>query len=256
MVGIILTIVTTISVVAQPRRGLYSKLSRYHNWSIVAGPVLYDKARIYIEYGDYTFSNKNTFSFNAGFEYDFYPERKWSLITGFIVGLEPAYNFSYQIKKEDIYPNFTEDWKDKDKMYSLTSFSAPLLLRLRIQINQNYYINFLTGLKIMFFPPGDAEFLLRFHNEDDTEIREVFGLRAESPDNMFQGSFIIGSGVSYTMKRMLVNTKLIYVMNFQNIMNGEYLFDNMFVSERTYGSYELSGNYIGLLFSVQFTKNK
>ena len=108
----------------------------------------------------------------------------------------------------------------------------------------------------MFFPPGDTEFLLRFHNEDDTEIREVFGLRANSPDNMFQGSFVIGSGVSHTMKRILISTKLIYVMNFQNIMDGEYLFDNMFVSERTHGTYELSGNYIGLLFSVQFARKK
>jgi hypothetical protein len=39
-------------------------------------------------------------------------------------------------------------------------------------------------------------------------------------------------------------------MNFQNAMEGEYLFDNMFMSERSRGDYKLSGNYLGLLFSI------
>ncbi len=51
---------------------------------IIAGPVLYNKATITPQYGDYTFENKPILGFNAGIEYDFYPDAKWSFITGFI----------------------------------------------------------------------------------------------------------------------------------------------------------------------------
>ena len=84
----------------------------------------------------------------------------------------------------------------------------------------------------------------------------MFGLRVDSPLNWVQGSFVIGSGISYTMKKILLKANLVYVMNFQNLMEGDYLFDNMFVSPRSYGYYKLSGNYLGLLFSASLAKKK
>jgi hypothetical protein len=77
-----------------------------------------------------------------------------------------------------------------------------------------------------------------------------------SPDNAVQGSFEIGTGLIFPINKVLLKSKIIYVMNFQNIMEGEYLFDNMFVSPRSYGQYELSGNYLTVLFSVSLKKSK
>ena len=255
MVSLVLPIVSTSGVYSQSPTEYY-RLKKYHKLGFVAGLTRYNQAKLEPQYGDYTFENKPTLSFNAGFEYDFYPERKWSFITGLIVALEPAYNIAYQFKKEDIYPQFKDGGKDKEKMYAMTSFSAPLLLRLNIQVDKKIFINFRTGLRVMYFPPGAASYSLTFHNADNTESREVFGLKAESPDNLFQGSFIIGAGSSYAMKKILLKMNIIYVINFQNIMDGEYLFDNLFVSPRSYGYYKLSGNYIGLLFSVSLAKKK
>ncbi len=234
----------------------YYALKKYRKWGIVVGPIIYNRATLDPQYGDYTFENKPMLGFNAGFEYDFYPDRKWSFITGLIVALEPAYKIVYSFKEEDLYPQFADDLTDKDCMYAMTSFSTPVLLRLNIHVSNKIFINFRTGLKVMFFPPGGASMSVTFHNEDDTESREVFGLRMDSPDNMFQGSYIIGSGISYTAKKVLLKANVIYVMNFQNSMEGEYLFDNLFVSPRSYGYYKLSGNYLGLLFSVSLTKKK
>jgi len=257
MVGLFLTIVLVPEIFAQHTVD-YPVLKKYRKWGIIAGPILYNRAKLEPQYGDYTFKNKPILGFNAGFEYDFYPSNKWSFITGFIVALEPVYNIKLSFKKEDVYPSFgaDNDLTESDKMYAITSFSAPLLLRLNIQVGNTIFLNFRTGLKVMFFPTGSGSMSLTFHNKDDTESREVFDLRVNSPDNLFQGSFVIGSGISYAIKKLLLKANIIYVMNFQNSMKGEYLFDNMFVSPRSRGYYNLSGNYLGLLFSISLAKKK
>jgi hypothetical protein len=55
---------------------------------------------------------------------------------------------------------------------------------------------------------------------------------------------------------VFLSANLIYVVNFKNLIEGEYLFDNMFVSSRSYGYYKLSGNYVGILFSVSLFKKE
>ena len=256
MVGIFFTIIITSGVYAQADTEYYT-LKKYRKWGIIAGPILYNRAKLEPQYGDYTFDNKPMWGFNAGFEYDFYPDKKWSFITGFIVALEPVYKVRVNIKKEDVYSHLEEDVLTLDeKYYAMTSFSAPILLRLNLQISKRIFVNFRTGLKAMYFPDGSASLSWTFHNEDETEAREVFGLRVESPYNWFQGSFVIGTGCSYATKKLLFKANMIYVMNFQNAMDGEYLFDNMFVSARSRGYYKLSGNYLGLVFSASLAKKK
>lgn len=234
----------------------YSILKKYRKWGIVAGPVLFNRAKLEPQYGDYTFENKPMWGFNAGIDYDFYPTEKWSFITGFIVSLEPIYNIKLSFKKEDLYSNFEEGWVGTDRTYATISFSVPLLTRLNFQIGNNTFLNFRTGLKVMYSPTGRASVSWSFSNEDNTEVREMFGLRVESPNNSFKGSFIIGSGISYATKRLLIKSNIIYVVNFQNAMEGEYLFDNMLVSQQSRGYYVLSGNYLGLMFSLNIEKKR
>lgn len=256
MVGIIIfTIFVQLSILAQEYK-FYPVLSHYSNWGIVAGPALYNKAHIFPQYGDYTIESKPMWGFNAGIEYDFSPAGKWSVITGLLVAYEPGYKIEFTIKQEDIYPHFTEDCSYKTNMYAFYSFHSPLLVRLNIQINQNMFANFISGLKVMYFPHGSGSLSVVFHNEDDTESRQVFFLECDSPDNSFQGSYIIGTGISIALDKMLIKSNLIYVWNFQNTMEGYYMFDNMFSSAPAGGDYELSGNYLGLMFSVSLAKKK
>ena len=136
-VAVIIIIFLIDSGVYAQSNSKYSALSKYRKWGIVAGPVLYNKAKIYPQYGDNTFENKPMWGFNAGFEYDFYPDRKWSFVTGLLVALEPIYNVHYTINEEDIYPYYGEDLVGDYKSYAMTSFSVPLLVRLNIQIKKN-----------------------------------------------------------------------------------------------------------------------
>jgi len=255
MVGGILTIVFPLIIQAQPITE-YPELNEYRKWGIIAGPVLYNKATITPQYGDYTFENKPILGFNAGIEYDFYPDAKWSFITGFYTAIEPVYNLQFTLKKTDIYNHFDEDYTDQINSYSIVTFSSPLLLRLTIQSGNKSYVSFSTGLKAMYFPNGGADMVYAMTSQELSETREVFGLKLESPKNSFQGSFVVGTGFSYAMDKVLLKANLIYVMNFQNTISGEYQFANLFTSPDTRGYYDLSGNYLGLLFSVSLKKGK
>ncbi len=247
MVGVFLTIVLSSEIAAQENIE-YPILEKYRKCSLMIGPALYNRAQIYPQYGSYTLTNNPIPGYNAGINYDFHPEKKWSLITGLWFAKEPIYNIRYTIYKKDIYSNFTEDWVSNAKSYAIVSFSAPLLLRFNLQTSNNSFINFLTGFKVMFFPPGGAEYGVVFHNEDDSESREVFAMRLESQEFPLYGSFIVGTGGSVALPKMLVKMNVIYVMNYPNTIEGEYQFGNLFSSPPTRGDYKLSGNYVALQF--------
>jgi hypothetical protein len=255
MVELVLTIVMHSNGFAQ-KNIEYSNLSKYRNWSFVIGPVLYKKAKIYPEYGDYTFENNLIPGYSAGFEYDFHPERKWSVSTGLSFSKEPLYSIHYVIYNEDLYPGSDGDLVYDAKAYSIVTFSVPLLINLRLQASDHSFINFLTGIKVMYFPAGDAYFGQEISDQTTMETKEIFGLNLHSQDFPLYGSYLIGTGFSYAMNKMYLKADLIYVMNFKNTIEGKYQFDNLFVSPASGGDYKLSGNYIGLLFSVSLKQHE
>lgn len=223
---------------------------------LMVGPMLYDKAFNLSQYGEYTFENKPIPGLTFGLEYDFYPHKKWSLISGLYVNSEAVYNINYRILKKDLYPDWPEDLVDKTKAYAIKTFSFPLLLQLSLQTSEKSFINFRTGLKLMYFPSGWAEFYLSISDSALSDSREIFGLRLESPDFPLFGSYVIGTGVSYAMEKILLKMNVIYVMNFQKTITGEYQFANLMSSPPTRGYYELTGNYLALQFSIHFKKPK
>ncbi len=232
----------------------YDELKIFSKWSIVAGPVLYDKAKLTPQYGDLTFENKPMLGFNVGVLYDFHPEKKWSFQTGLIVAKEPIYSVKYNFFKEDLYSEYQEDLVDSHRSYALYTFSFPFLLQLNFQTGKKTFASFVSGFKAMYFPHGSSDLVVSISSEELSESREIFGLKLESPENSIQGSFVIGTGCSYALDNVLLKANIIYVMNFQNTISGEYQFANLFTSPDTRGYYDLSGNYLGLQFSASLKK--
>lgn len=76
----------------------FPMMSKYKKWSFVAGPAWYDKGKTNPKYGDYTIKPLSLINYNAGIEYDYHPEKKWSLITGLYIAKEPGYNVEYYLK--------------------------------------------------------------------------------------------------------------------------------------------------------------
>ncbi len=234
----------------------YTQLANYRKTGLMAGPMLYDKAYNILQYGEYTFENKPIPGLNFGLEYDFYPEKKWSLISGFYVNSEAVYNIRYRILKKDLYPDWPGDMVEKAKAYAIKTFSVPLMLQLNLQTSSKSFLNFRTGLKLMYFPAGESDFVMSISDSALSDYREIFGLKLKSPDFPLFGSYVVGTGVSYAMKKALLKLNLIYVMNFQKTITGEYQFDNLMSSSPTRGYYELTGNYLALQLSIHFKKPK
>lgn len=252
----LMLIIASLKMAYTQEQKVYYELSKYSKWSIVAGPVIYDKAKLTPQYGNLSFINKSMFSYNAGLLYDFHTDRKWSYQTGLIVAKEPVYSVEFKINNDDLYPEYPGDLHNEAKMYTQFTFSFPMLLCLNLQTGNKTFASFITGLKAMYFPSGQAEYTYVISSEKLSNTREIFGLKLESPQNSFQGSFLIGTGFSYALEKVLLKANLIYVMNFQNTISGEYQFAHLFTSADTRGYYDLSGNYLGLLFSVSLKKSK
>ncbi|MFA5478160.1 MAG: hypothetical protein WC271_15830 [Bacteroidales bacterium] len=253
MMSVVLIMASLHPACAQEPK-VYAGLAEYSKWSFVAGPVLYNKAEVTPQYGNHILENRNMPGFNAGVMYDFNPDRKWSFQTGLLVAKEPIYSVRVRIDHNDIYPEWPGNLNDKFKAYAIYTFSFPLLLRLNVQTGDHSYASFLTGLKAMYFPNGQQELTWAISSDELADYREIYGLKLESPENTMQGSFLIGTGYSLARKKVLLKASLIYVMNFQNTITGEYQFANLFTSPDTRGYYNLSGNYLGLLFAVSFKK--
>lgn len=234
----------------------YAMLSKYRNWSISIGPKFYSKARISAYYGDYTFTNKSIPGIDYSFAYDFHPERNWSLTTGLIITKEPVYWIKYRILKKDLYSQFKEDFVDRALSYSIFSFSIPILYRYQFQTSSNAFITLSAGFKVMYYPTGYAYFSLEISKEDGSEAREIFGLNLETQNHSIYESFVLNPGFIIVKHNILWKPNLICVLNFQNIIKGDYQFGNLLSSLPAKGSYKLSGNYIGLNVAISLIKSK
>lgn len=231
----------------------YKELDQYSKFGILIGGTLYDKAKIEREYGELTFKNKPMPSFSFGIEYDLYPKNRWSVITGLSFSLEPLYNIEHYFEAKDIFQTWTNAEEDEASGYSIVTSSIPIILSFKERISKNIFLELITGIKATYYPQGYAEYT--FGCGDDTIFKQVFGLRMENTNrNNWYGSFIFGAGVNFLTKLSLIKVNLVYNYNFQNPIEGEYLFDNLLVSKRTYGKYYLSGNYLGL--NVVFHLNR
>lgn len=253
--GIILIVACPCLIKAQSVSD-FRVLDNFRKWSIVMGPVVYNRASTNPQYGEYAIENLPIYGFTAGIEYDFFPSKKWSFVTGVHIALEPVYRLNINIMQEDLFSHFDEDFELRDKMYSMFSINAPLLLHRNIQIGNKTFISLFTGLKVKYFPNGSASMMVSLNNDELSEIRDVFSLKLESPQNSIQGSFVVGAGFSRVLEKVVLKAGLIYIANFQNAMTGEYQFTNLMTSSDSGGYSELSGNYLGLFISMRITKNQ
>lgn len=233
----------------------YKDLIKYKKWGIIAGPVLYIPAEAILLEGNYTFDNKIMWGFNAGVEYDFAPEKRWSLVSGLYLSYEPACHISVKINQEDMPTDYPSDYKDDFKAYAFYSFSLPVLARLNIQVGENTYASIHGGIRMLYFPRGEYEMTLQVSDQGLDPI-DVFNLKVSSQENILQGSFIIGTGLSVALNKMLLKSKIMYVIYFQDVMSGDYRYYNLKSSPPSYGLYQMSGNYFGLMFSISQVKRK
>lgn len=234
----------------------FEELGKYSRFGILVGGALYEKAKIKPEFGDITFKNIPIPSYIFGFEYDFYPKNNWSIITAFNWALEPAFNLEAPCFTKDSLSSHME--KERSIYYfedTFFSFSIPIFLAFREKMSNQRFLEFRMGIKLMYFSHGhygtvDIDEL----SSDDKYSTFLLSTRNTNTLANIYGSFIFGAGVNILTNWSLIKINMFCNINFQNPIEGEYLFYNLPISKRNSGKYYLSGDYLGL--NVVFHLNR
>ena len=192
-------------------------------------------------------------SFQLGVKYHFLKDKQWGFNTGISMTLMSQGNFSFSLKEEDVYANY-EGFEGSAKEYGDMYISIPLNVEFKKRIKQKVYFNFNTGINIYFLRRGGVEFIHVLVSEELQEKREGFALYENTQHNQLQVSAIFSTGLYFTLNKFMLQTNIIYNKTFQNLLEGEYQFGNLFVSEPTRGDYIISGDFIGLSTTVYFKK--
>ena len=232
----------------------YSALDDYKKIGWMVNVTLFDRGINYVNSGHATPKHLPILSHGFGLNYNFQANKKWSLVSGLWAIREAGYHFQITIDEKDIIHNgeyfFPQGSEERYKGYTIYSFSSPLFLRYQLPAFKNGYIHSNLGLKIKFLPSGSIGFGI------GVEDLDVFDMGAISPKNYWQGSFVIGTGLSWARWKYLIKADIYYTLNFQNSLEGYYKYKNLLVTPDSDGSYVLSGNYWALMLSIHLPSKK
>lgn len=255
--GIILISFSLLPIISSAQSlGTEKLYGKYYKWGIVAGPLLYDRANLSNQYGSLSIENKPTVGYHVGLEYDFFPTKSLDFTTALIVATEPGFSYKFKIDSKDLlYSNDDLEVKEYNSM-SFTTLSMPFMIKTSIKLSNKTFLSLLAGIKVSL---RLADGWLAASVDDNPlnatgTAKKVFKIEANSAPNQFFGSFIIGPEITHAFQKFLLKTKFIYVANYHDLLKGEYVFDNLLTSPQSGGTYNLSGNYIGILFTVNLKK--
>ena len=251
---LLVMLTATTSILFAQDAPKYAKLKQYRKWGITAGASLYDKAKIKPQYGNYTFENLHSVGWLVGFEYDFHPEKEWSFQTGMLLTREPAFKIHLKIPEEELFISGRDAISDKIGSKGAYSLSIPFLVSLKKQLGNKIYGQLIGGLRVLYYRTGSVSASYLFSNNE--ESRQLFGMRLTTQEFKYYGGCELGVGIYWSAHKFLLKTNIIYTMNFQPIMIGEYKYGNLVNEEPSGGDYTLSGNYFALMFTIHFNKPK
>lgn len=254
---VIITILTHLlvqSLRGQENKAVYSEFLEYKKWGYTVNPVLYTSPKYDRTSGNVSISGNVIPSVNFGFEKVIHPERKFTFRYGVHLNLLPHFSVDYSLPDNDI-PGITEN-ELKAKGYGQLAFSVPLEVELKKQMGSRLYFSARAGFNILFLREGSVDVGSSTFIEDQNEVREFFGLRSRTRKFPLYPNLKISPGFYYMTKSVLYQVSIIYQKAIPNYFKGEFLFDNLDISERTEGNYTLSGDQLGLGITVFLRKSK
>lgn len=193
-------------------------------------------------------------SINFGLDYVQHPDRVFTLRYGVHLNFLPLNSYSFSIPNGDI-PGFT-DFEASAKDYGFLILSVPLEAELKKQMSRNIYFSAKAGINLTFLREGSIETSQSVFIDDLNQIREVFAVRSSSNSFSLYPNLRISPSMYYMSRRVLFQFSIFYQKALPNYFNGDYIIDNLEVSERTEGDYTFSGDQIGLSITLFLKKSK
>ncbi|MCF6181639.1 hypothetical protein [Lutibacter sp.] len=232
----------------------YEIFNSYGNFGYSFAPVLFNKATITRNYGNTILTNRPILSYQLGVVYHFQPAKEWGINTGLTLTRLPISNISFNLNDNDVYPGY--GGSNKSKSIGSLFLSVPINVELKKQLAKNLYANLNFGINISFIPSDGYEEVYIYSNQELQESREVFAMYQLTGSDNLNASIVLSGGFYFTLKHCLIKTNLVYNKSFKNIVEGEYQFGNLLVSEPTRGDYKISGDYFALATTIYFKIKK
>ncbi|NPD47692.1 hypothetical protein [Lentimicrobium sp. S6] len=251
-ISIILFIFCSLITYAQNKH-IYKDLQNYGRFGFLVGPAFYQKAEVKPVFGEYTIEPKMATSFNAGFLYDFHPDKLWSFQTGFYIAHEPADYTDVPLYAHE-YPGLSEDDIISNREKAAFSWSIPMTIRIQKRLGNKLYGQLKGGLRLMNFQTGSTSGSITI-NSDEESRSTVFYIESRTPETNYYASLLLGGGVSWASKWFLLRTDIMYVVNTQPTLEGRYIFTNM-ISDDSGGEIKMSGNHFALWLTFHIKRSK
>jgi hypothetical protein len=232
----------------------YEVFNSYGNFGYSFAPVLFNKATITRNYGNTILTNRPILSYQLGVVYHFQPAKEWGINTGLTLTSLPISNMSFDLNDNDVYPGYAGS--NNSKSIGSLFLSVPINVELKKQLAKNLYANLNFGVNISFIPSNRYEEVYIISSQELQESREVFAMYQQSYNDKPIVGLVLKGGFYFTLKHCLIKTNLVYNKSFKNIVEGEYQFGNLLVSEPTRGDYKISGDYFALTTTIYFKIKK
>jgi hypothetical protein len=254
LIAILLIFVTKQQIYAQSSKNKFPEFLEYKKMGYSIAPVTTRPAQFNPTIGDIKVTGSWTPSLSFGLNWTAHADREVSFRYGLHFNILPIYDFKYELPDGDL-PNSTNFFSN-DRNWGPLYISVPLQVELKKQLGPRLYASAMGGVNIAWIPEGSVEVGASVLVEELNEVREFFELRSQTREFPLYPNLRLSLGLYFMWDKLLLQTNVVYQKSIPNYFTGEYLFDNLEISDRTEGTYSYSGDYIGLEFVFFLKKRK
>jgi hypothetical protein len=230
----------------------YPEFGEYKKWGYHLGFMTYDATKNVNPTGPYVLDHEAQNGFSVGFTKLLRAEYAISYKIGIYYQSTPVYKTTLLLRNEDAF--FQPQRRDLYRV-SRFNFHIPLLVQFKKQLDTNLYFNIESGLMLALIQPGSADTTSAKFVTSLEDKRVVFGIRAENiTQSWILPNLIISPGIYYMTEPALYQLNFIYQNSLIRYYEGQYVVDNLAVSERSESDTTLSGDYIGISFNIHLRK--
>jgi hypothetical protein len=241
----------TIILHQKPRDLLFK--GGHFGFSII--PLINQKADADRISGPYRLKTKPAGGIEAGFNYDYNFNNRYSLIIGIHGGVNVR-NFSLFVPKEDFIPNKAEDFIADSRSSRVADMylSAPVLFEYRWKVEKRNFWNVQAGVNIRYYPDEIYESSGWYEADNSGGYYKIIDLELLVSRNLKPWiDYNLGAGYTITLRNWnFFRANLLFNMSGKSIASGMYTI-RVQGQPDSFGNYASKHSFLGLSLSYTWT---
>lgn len=231
----------------------FEVFKEYKQWGLSLSPRLYAKAKTKVTNGIYDIDTKNSFGLGVGLDYVFYPSKRWSFRTGARINFFSPENFNVSIPSEELTPFSNQPINQDFRDFSIL-FSAPIEVEWKHALSNKRFFSVRTGLEFFIYETFEASSGLLV-DPNNANSNEMFFILNKSSKNSIHPYFKFSPSVYFIFNPFMLQTSVVYQKNLNTLEEGVFRFSNLAETNSGSGTYEVSGDFVGLELTFFLKKN-